>query len=145
MILSRIAWTSLGSGACPSNGLMALRTRPMPLMQMKMPTPRPAQPSRSKPVVCEISAATKTEPEVMTSFLESCAVAMSVSESMRSPSVRLNAAIQSLTSMDKTRAAKESTEYAVGEGLMILVTDSRIRLMPTAQTRTATNRPARYS
>lgn len=89
--------------------LMASRTRPRPLMQMKMPTPRPAQPSRSKPVVCEISAATKTEPEVMTSFLESCAVAMSASESMRSPSVRLNAAIQSLTSMDVASAARETS------------------------------------
>ena len=47
--------------------------------------------------------------------------------------------------MDRIRAAMESAEYAVGEGLMILVTDSRIRLMPTAQTRTATTRPARYS
>ena len=109
MILSRISWTSLGSGACPNSGLMASRTRPMPLMQMKIPTPRPAQPSRSKPVVCEISAAAKTEPEVMTSFLESCAVAMSVSESMRSPSARLNAAIHNLTSMDKTRAARETS------------------------------------
>ena len=60
-----------------------------------------------KPVACEISAAAKTEPEVMTSFLESCAVAMSVSESMRLPSVRLNAAIQSLTSMDVASAARE--------------------------------------
>ena len=117
----------------------------MPLMQMKMPTPKPAQPSRSKSVVCEISAAAKTEPEVMTSFLESCAVAMSVSESIRLPSARLNAAIQNLTSMDRTRAAMESAEYTVGEGLMILVMDSSTRLMPTAQTRTATNRPARYS
>ena len=88
---------------------MASRTRPRPLMQMKMPTPRPAQPSRSKPVVCEISAATRTDPEVMTSFLESCAVAMSVSESIRLPSARLNAAIQNLTSMDKTRAARETS------------------------------------
>ena len=81
----------------------------MPLMQMKMPTPRPAQPSRSTPVVCEISAATRTDPEVMTSFLESCAVAMSVSESMRLPSVRLNAAIQDLTSMDAMSAAMETS------------------------------------
>ena len=43
----------------------------------------------------------------MTSFLESCAVAMSVSESMRLPSVRLNAAIQSFTSMDVASAARE--------------------------------------
>ena len=107
MILSRISCTSLGSGACPSSGLMASRTRPMPLMQMKKPTPKPAQPSRSKPVVCEMSAAARTEPEVMTSFLESCAVAMSVSESMRLPSVRLNAAIQNLTSMETTSAATE--------------------------------------
>ena len=49
------------------------------------------------------------DPEVMTSFLESCAVAMSVSESIRLPSARLNAAIQNLTSMDKTRAARETS------------------------------------
>ena len=66
IILSRISWTSLGSGACPNSGLMASRTRPRPLMQMKMPTPRPAQPSRSKPVACEISAATR--PSSMTAI-----------------------------------------------------------------------------
>ena len=52
----------------------------------------------------------------MTSFLESCAVAMSVSESMRSPSVRLNAAIQSLTSMDVASAARE-INVSGGRGL----------------------------
>ena len=76
-----LIWSmSSGSGTRPRSGLTASFTRPKPLQQMKMPTARPVQPSRSTPVVAETMAAARTAAEVMTSFLLSAAVAASVSE-----------------------------------------------------------------
>ena len=116
----RTASTYSGSGARPSSGLMVVRTRRAPVTVMKAPMAMPAQASTSRPVACCTSAQARMMPVVMTSFLESAAAASSGSESIRRPSLRLKASIQSFTSIEPTRIATKSGLNLVGSGSMSL-------------------------
>ena len=97
------------------------------------------------PVTCEMQAQASTAAVLMTSLRESIAVAVSVSESMRRPMVRLNTAIQSFTTMESASTATSAPENSVGVGAMIFWMDESVRLMPMVSTSAATTRPARYS
>ena len=120
MILSWMCLTSSGSGTRPSSGSTVSRTSWTPLHTMKAPTARPTQPSRSTPVKCEAMAHSSTTLVEMTSLRESTAVASSVVELMRRPSVRLNTIIHSFTRMDSTSTHTTAALNSVGEGLTIL-------------------------
>ena len=81
----------------------------------------------------------------MTSFLESMAVASSVSDEIRLPIEPLKSAIHDLTAIETPRTTITAGPKSVGSGEMIFWTDVMIRLMPTARTSAATVSDARYS
>jgi len=129
----------------PRSGPMESRMRARPLQRMKAPTTAPAQPSRSKPVKLEMTADMRTAPVVMTSFRESIAVALRVSDEMRRPISLLKAIIHSLTTIDAMSTTTTAGPKVVGSGFAILPIDDMMRFIPMAASSTDTVRPARYS
>ena len=90
-------------------------------------------------------AEARTAAVAMTSFLESTAVASSVSDEMARPRRRLNADIQSLTAIEAASTSTTAGPKSTSSGWKILSAELVTRLRPMAHTRTATTRPARYS
>ena len=75
----------------------------------------------------------------------SCMAASRVGESMRVPTVRLNAPIHSLTSMVNTRTTAETAEKATASGCRMRSTEVCKNCTPTTQMMSETMRPAMYS
>ena len=145
MIVSWMCRTSSGSGAWPRSGLMVSRTSEMPLHTTNPPTASPTQPSRSKPMTRDSTAAARTASVVMTSLRESTAVASSVVDAIFLPSPELNAAIHSFTSTEARSTATIAGANSVGEGCTSFSTEECKSSRPMAVTRVATTRPLRYS
>ena len=97
------------------------------------------------PVSLLTMPATSTADVVITSFLESCDVASSVTESMRLASAWLKHAIHVFTTMDSSSAATTASEKSVGSGFRIFWNEVFARSKPTTTMMNATMTPARYS
>ena len=138
--------TSSGLGLSPRSGLRVSITSPQPDQRMNPATATPIRPSsRTQPVRLHTTVETSTAPVVSTSFRLSAAVAISVSEPMICPMVRLKPLIQSLTAMDAASTPTLSQLNATGVGCSTLTTDSLSSENPMPRMVTLTTSPARYS
>ena len=98
-----------------------------------------------QPVTRQRMVESRTAPVVSTSLRLSAAVASSVSEAMRWPTVRLRRLIQSLTAMETASTPRLSQLKTTGVGCRTLPMDSLPSERPMARMVTLTTSPARYS
>ena len=98
-----------------------------------------------QPVALHRMVESRTALVVSTSLRLSAAVASSVSEAMRCPTVRLKRLIQSLTAMDAASTPMLSQLKMTGVGWRTFTTDSLPSERPMARMVTLTTSPARYS